>query len=166
MNPHLSVVSQTFVMVGVNLREIGVISVTVMNFPQEFETNICVNTILPASTVKRETLIHFFCQVLKFKAVKFRLTRMHSSRMRTARSRSLLLGRVSASVHAGIHPQRCGPGDPPGQTPQLPPWVWAWRPPPPGRPLNLPLWVWAWRPAMHAGIPPPPPVDRQTRVKT
>ena len=32
----------------------------------------------------------------------------------------------------------CGPGDlplgvgletPPGQTPQLPPWVWAWRPP-------------------------------------
>ena len=57
---------------------------------------------------------------------------------------------------------RCGPGDPTrcglamplarplnlplgvdletssGQTPQLPPWVWAWRPPPPVRPLKLP----------------------------
>ena len=56
---------------------------------------------------------------------------------------------------------------PPGQTPQLPPWVWAWKP------------------ARHAGIPPPadllqgmlgyhlqcmlgyhPPVDRHTRVKS
>ena len=53
-------------------------------------------------------------------------------------------------------PPRCGPGDParpdpstsllgvgletlPGQTSQLPPWVWAWRP------------------AMYAGISPPPP---------
>ena len=35
-------------------------------------------------------------------------------------------------------PPGCGPGDPPqGQTPQLSPWVWAWRP------------------ARHAGIPPP-----------
>ena len=70
----------------------------------------------------------------------------------------------SASVHAGI-----------------PPRVWAWRPPPPhvflktplgvglenppGQTPQLPPWVWAWRPAMHAGIP-PPPVDRQTPVKT
>ena len=38
-------------------------------------------------------------------------------------------------------PPGCGPGDPPCQTPQLPLWVWAWRPPP-------------WRPARHAGIPP------------
>ena len=34
-------------------------------------------------------------------------------------------------------PPWCGPGDPPGQTPQLPPWVWAWRPLP-ARPLNFP----------------------------
>ena len=36
---------------------------------------------------------------------------------------------MSSSVHAGIHthPPGCGPGDPPGQTPQPPPWVWAWR---------------------------------------
>ena len=40
-------------------------------------------------------------------------------------------------------PPRCGPGYPPGQTPQLPPWVWAWRP------------------ARHAGIP-PSPVNRMT----
>ena len=40
-------------------------------------------------------------------------------------------GRVSASVHAGIHPlpPGCVPGDPLGQTPQHPLWVWAWRPP-------------------------------------
>ena len=73
MNLHLSVVSQTFVMSGVNLREIGVISVIVMNFPHQFETNICVKTIPPASTVKRETLIHFFCQVLKFNRLKYTL---------------------------------------------------------------------------------------------
>ena len=35
----------------------------------------------------------------------------------------------------------CGPGDPPqGQTLQLPPWVWAWRPPQ-ARSLNSPLGV-------------------------
>ena len=54
----------------------------------------------------------------------------------------------------------------PWQTPQLPPWVWAWRPPPPARPLNFP-WVWAWRrppvrplnlpPWCGPGDPPPPP---------
>ena len=94
--------------------------------------------------------------------------------MHTTHSSSHLLG-GSASVHAGI-PHGCGPGDPlgvgletpPGQTPQLPPWVWAWRPPQ-ARPLNFaPLWVWAWIHARHAGIPPamhagipalsPPPV--------
>ena len=51
-------------------------------------------------------------------------------------------------------PLGCGPGPDP---PQLPPWVWAWRPhlgPDP--------------PARYAGIPPPPPppVDRHTPVKT
>ena len=72
-----------------------------------------------------------FCQI-----------RMHSSRMRSARGSSHPWG--SASVHAGTHntplgvgldttlgvgleTPRCGPGNPPGQTPQLPPWVWTWR---------------------------------------
>ena len=41
-------------------------------------------------------------------------------------------------------PPRCGLGDPPGQTPQLPPWVWVWKPP--GQTPQLPPWVWAWRP--------------------
>ena len=44
--------------------------------------------------------------------------------------------------------------DSPGQTRQLPPWVWAWRPP--RQTPQLSPWVWAWRPAMHAGIPPHP----------
>ena len=137
MNHHLSFVSQTFVVGGLNLHEIEVISVTVMNFAQEFETNICVNTILSASTVKHETLIHFFCQVLKFKAVKFRLTECIPVGCVPPAAEAVCWGEGSASVHAGIHPckvwtwrppwcgpgdpPRCGPGDPPGQTPQLPP---------------------------------------------
>ena len=73
----------------------------------------------------------------------------------------------SASVHTGIHPQvwawspssvvleppGCEPGDTPlgcGQTPQLPPWVWAWKA------LETCKACWATT----------PPVDRQTRVKT
>ena len=83
---------------------------------------------------------------------------------------------------------RCGPGDPPGQTPQPPPWVWAWRPPP-ARPLNLPPGCGPGnlqamlgytppplrRPARHAGIPParharkpsaPPWTESQTCIKT
>ena len=60
----------------------------------------------------------------------------------------------------GYPPPRYGPPRPPGQTPQLPPWVWAWRPPRPDPPTSsLGVWVWAWKPAMHAGIL-PPPVDR------
>ena len=81
------------------------------------------------------------------------VTRMHSSKIRPARSSSHQLGEGSVSVHAGIHPQAwawrpnppmrplklphgCGPGDPPSQTPQLPSWVWAWRPSL-ARPLKL-----------------------------
>ena len=85
---------------------------------------------------------------------------------------TVAVGGRSASVHAGIHPPGCGPGD------SLP-WVWVWRPPPSvgletphARPLNFPLWcgpgdhpgqtpqlppwVWAWKPARHARIPLPP----------
>ena len=86
-------------------------------------------------------------------------TRMHSSRMLTtcSSSRPWLGGRRFASVHAGIHTpqvwtwrhQRVWAWRPPGQTPQLPPWVWAWRPPQrPARHPGIPS-------ARHAGIPPP-----------
>ena len=84
----------------------------------------------------------------------------------------------------------CGPGNlqgmlgyPPPPRPaakhagEMPPPVWAWRPPhrpdPSTSPLGVGLetpgltpqllpWVWAWKPAMHAGIPPPPPMNRIT----
>ena len=64
--------------------------------------------------------------------------RMHSSRMHTARSSSRLLG-WSASVHAGIHPSRPGPGHhPPGlDTPQL----WACRQPQPDPPTSPRVWA-------------------------
>ena len=108
--------------------------------------------------------------------------------MRTARSSSrqsegglpqCMLGYTTPQLWAW-RPPRCGPGDPPGvalettpqcvgletplpgQSPQPPLWVWAWRPPSLARPLNLPPgvgleippdqtpqlppWVWAWRP--------------------
>ena len=114
------------------------------------------------------------------------ITRMHSSRMRTARSSSRQVGE-------GVLPQ-CMLGYPPQVWAWRPPWVWAWSPPQvwawspsPGQTPQVPPWVSAWkparhagihpplqRPARHAGIPParhagiprPPPVDRQTRVKT
>ena len=69
----------------------------------------------------------------------FNPTRMPSRRMRTARSSSRLLG-VSASVHAGINPPRCGPADPPGVGLDTPP----------VRPLNFP-------PGCGPGDPPPQP---------
>ena len=69
-----------------------------------------------------------------------------------------------------VPPPGCGPGDPPRpDPPQLPPWVWAWKParhagiPPPWRPAARYAGI---PPAMYAGIAPPPPVDRHTRVKT
>ena len=96
-------------------------------------------------------------------------TRMHSSRIVTACGSSRPyrgLRGLPQCMLGYTHPTtpRCGPGDlslgvgletpPPGQTPQLPPWVWAWRPPP--RPA-----------ARHAGIPPArhtgiPPLNRMT----
>ena len=65
-------------------------------------------------------------------------------------------------------PPGCGPGDPPRPL-NLPPWVWAWRPPSPGQtpqPLGVGLktswpdpstspWVWAWR---SPQTPQPPPL--------
>ena len=112
-----------------------------------------------------------------FAHLKLFSTRMHSSSMRTARSSSRR-GGGSASVHAGIHPRRCGsgeplrwgPGDPTGCGPGNPP----------ARPLNLPPgcgpgnlqgmlgYPPPWRPARHAGIPParhtgiPPPCEQNS----
>ena len=91
---------------------------------------------------------------------------MHSSRMRTTRSSSCLRGGgvchsaywdtppgVGLEALSGVgletqpqpqarplnFPLGVGLETPAAQTPQLPPWVWAWRP------------------ARHAGLPPPPP---------
>ena len=87
-------------------------------------------------------------------------TRMHSSMMCTT---------TSSSRHGGVSIHQPSPpgADPWEQAPplgvgletshpdrpQLPPWVWAWRPPW-ADPPQLPPWVWAWKPARHAGIPP------------
>ena len=135
-----------------------------------------------------------------------RETRMHSSRMRTAPA--VAIGEVCLSACMDTPPwvwawrpppdvgletppgvgletpfPGCGPGDPPGQTPQLPPGCGPGDPP--GQTPQLPSWVWAWKPAMHAGIsppetckacwdttcnacwdtPPPPWTESQTRVK-
>ena len=62
---------------------------------------------------------------------------MHSSRMGTARRSTRLLGGVSPSACWDTHPPGVGLETPHGQTPQHPPWVWAWRPPM-ARPLNIP----------------------------
>ena len=77
-----------------------------------------------------------FWTMVKYNMILFQ-TKMHSS---TTRSSSHLLGGgVSVSVHAGIPPHRCVPGNPLGVDLVTPshPQVWAWRSPPP---------VWAWRP--------------------
>ena len=72
-------------------------------------------------------------------------------------------------------PTRCGPGDPPGCGPGDPPGVGLETP---LETPQAPPWVWAWKPARHArihplgdlqgmlGYHPPPPVDIQTRVKS
>ena len=76
---------------------------------------------------------------------------MHSSRMRTTRSSSRLVGPLGVDLET---PPRLDPSTYPlvvsleiplGQTPQFPPWMWAWRPA--ARHVGIP-------PAMHAGIPP------------
>ena len=82
-------------------------------------------------------------------------TRMHSSRMRTVRTVAVCWG-VSASVHARVHPPPLwpGPGHPPGLSLDTPP----------GLSLDtLPHQASAWTPP---GQTPPPPVNRQTPVKT
>ena len=109
---------------------------------------------------------------------------MHSSRMHTALSSSRLGGSPPG------HPQSrhlLGPGTPRPDPPQFPPWLWAWTRSPSTSPLGVGLdqiplhfplgcgpgdlpWRPAARhagipPAMHAGIAPPPPVDRHTPVK-
>ena len=94
-----------------------------------------------------------YCVRPRYKRTNTFLTRMHSSRMRTA-----------VAVMGGLHtpleqaPPGCGPGDPPARStstsplgvgletpqpdpPQLPPWVWAWRPPLARSPSTSPLGV-------------------------
>ena len=174
---------------------------------EEFSKERKIN--LPAVGIELTTDHHWFRRLMltdapfKTPRCKFYTTRMHSSRINTACSSShgggglpqcmlgytpLGVGLETAPVWAW-RPPGCGSGKPPGQTPQLPPWVWAWRPPwpdpstsplgvgletPLARPLNSP-WVWAWKPARHAGMPPAmhagilPPCEQndwQTFVKT
>ena len=71
-----------------------------------------------------------------------------------------ICGEGSASVHAGMHPTGCGPGDPPRCGPGEPPGVGLETPP--GQTPQTPPWVWAWKPARHAGMPPLSPVNRIT----
>ena len=82
------------------------------------------------------------------------VTRMHSSRMRTARSSSHHVGVCLAWRLPGVILDIC--------------LVWAWRPPHPGQTPQVPPWVWALRPARNAGITPPlcEQNDWQTGVKT
>ena len=83
---------------------------------------------------------------------------MHSSGMRTARSSSRRGGGggvcVCLSACWDHHPPSVGLETPPH------PQVWAWRHPL-GQTPQLSPWVWAWKPARHAGISPPPPRDLQ-----
>ena len=93
--------------------------------------------------------------------------------------------RGSASVHDGIHPPGCGPGNPlPGCGPRDP-LVWAWRLPlvlgletSPARPLKLPFGcgpgdlqdMLIYQPPtpgdLQGMLGYQPPMDRRTRVKT
>ena len=93
--------------------------------------------------------------IANFEMRKIQYTRMHSSRMCTACGSKFPRG-VSASVHAGIHTRGVGLETPMGVGPETPQ-MWAWRPPgcgppdplgqtPPGQAPQLPLCVWAWRP--------------------
>ena len=80
--------------------------------------------------------------------------------MHTAHSRSWLLGGVSASVHAGIHPQALGLDIPSGVGLETPP----------ARSLNFPLGCWPEDPppgqtpqpppTLGVSLETPPPVDR------
>ena len=66
-------------------------------------------------------------------------------------------------------PLGCGPGDPPGQIPLNFPLECGPVDPPWPDPPQLPPWVWAWKPARHAGKPPamhagiPPPCEQNHR---
>ena len=62
------------------------------------------------------------------------------------------------------NPPLCGPGDPPSQIPLNFPLGCGPGDPPRPDPPQLPPWVWAWKPARHAGIPPPPPPLGQTHT--
>ena len=95
------------------------------------------------------------------------LTRMHSSRMHTARSSNHQPGVCLSAcwIHPPRcgpgEPPKCGPGEPPPPGVGLENLPLA-RPPqlgleiPPGQTPQAPPWVWAWKPARHAGIHTPP----------
>ena len=103
-----------------------------------------------SSEIKREIP---FCRsvCMRKRSETYTYTRMHSSRMCTAHNSSHRGG--SASVHAGIHPPGCGPGDPLDVGLETPPQVWAWRPL--GQTSQLPPWVWAWNPlSQNLNFPP------------
>ena len=91
---------------------------------------------------------------------------MHSSRMRTARSSSHR-GGVCLSACWDRHPTGVVLETPPGVSletplgvdlryPQLPPWVWAWRPPT-QIPLNFPTGCGPGNLQGMLGYHPPPP---------
>ena len=52
-------------------------------------------------------------------------------------------------------PARCGPGDHPGVDLETTP-GFGLETPHPSQTPQLPPWVWAWKPTRHAGIPPSP----------
>ena len=122
--------------------------------------------------------------------------RMHSSRMRTARRSSRLLGGgwawrppgcgpgdtpfqpdpSTSPLGVGLEtlpparslnfPPGCGPGDPPQARPLNFPLGVGLETPSPARPLNLPPGCGPGDLQCMLGYHTPPPVERQTRVKT
>ena len=82
-------------------------------------------TVLSRHVLNRRSFVQWTWVISRLKRA---CTRMHSSRMYTTHSSSCQLwGGVLPQCMLGYTP-RCGPGDPPGQTPQALPWVWAWKP--------------------------------------
>ena len=71
-------------------------------------------------------VIHFYFYVLG--VIRYQKTRMHSSRMRTARSSSHHGGSLHTPPPQSMYPHPLEQAPPWLDPPQLPPWVWTWRP--------------------------------------